>query len=118
MSELKIVGQATKEQIDQWKFQYGLEDNDITVVEVESGPNEISVCYLKPANRDQLSVILSRFDQNMQLEAGEFAIQNCWLGGDERLRNPVGLKQERIAVRAALLSYGVVSLPAGNVKKN
>jgi hypothetical protein len=115
--ELKFIGKATKEQIEGWKLQYGLEDGDITEIEVEAGENEIACCYLKPANRDQLSVILSRYDQSMSLEAGEFALENCWLGGDERLRKPIGLKQERMAVRASQLAYAVVSLPAGNVKK-
>lgn len=113
----KRVGEVSAEQIEAWRLQYNLEAGEISEIEVESGPDEISVCYLKPANRDNLAFILSSYDKSMNLEAGEFAIANCWLGGDERLKNPANLKQERIAARAALLAYSVVSLPAGSVKK-
>jgi hypothetical protein len=114
----KKIGEVTQEQIDGWKKQ--LDVKEIPFVEVmQEGTEEISVFYLKPANRDQLALIMSRYNAGQIVEAGEAAIANCWLGGDERIKNPVGLRQERTGVRAAQLAYACVTLPEGwaGVKK-
>lgn len=113
---LRRIGQVDQKQIDAWKTQFDVVD----IIEIEvaqEGTEEISYFYLKPAGRDALALIMSRYDSGQIVEAGEAAIANCWILGDERIRNPAGIRQERTAVRAAQLAYASVNLPAGQVKK-
>lgn len=107
-----LVGVVDQAQIDKWKKQFDV--TEIPFIEVrQEGTDEVSVAYFKPADRDALAMIMSLHHNSKIVEAGEVAISNCWLSGDERLRNPKGLRQERTAVRAAQLAFNVVMLPEG-----
>ena len=74
--EEKLVGQATPEQIEAWKKQYG----DIYAIKVENG-----VCYLKKPSRKALGYASYASKQN-PLNFNEVILNDCWLGGDESIR--------------------------------
>lgn len=107
-----LVGSVEDSQIEAWKKQYGVKE--IPYIEVkQEDTDDISVCYLKPAGRDVLAQVLSLYHNGKIVEAGEIAVINCWLAGDERLKSPKNLSQERTAVRLAQLAISVVALPEG-----
>jgi hypothetical protein len=73
MTELK--GTATAEQISEWKRKHG----DIFKAEVDD-----SVCYLKKPDRKTMSYVATL--GNNPIRANEALLENCWLGGDERIK--------------------------------
>jgi hypothetical protein len=112
--KFKKIGEVEQAQIDGWKAQFDI--LEVVYIEVnQEGTEDISVVYLKPADRDVLTQVISRGNAGQIVEAGECALVNCWLAGDDRIRNPKGLRQERTAVRAAQLAFGAVGLPEGYV---
>lgn len=74
MSELK--GTATAEQISEWKNKYG------NVFRSVVGD---SVCYLKKPDRKTMSYVATL--GNNPIRANEVLLENCWLGGDESIKN-------------------------------
>lgn len=111
-SELSKVGEVADAQLEGWKKQFDV--SQIPYVEVRlEGTDEISCFYLKPADRDVLARVMSLYNNGQIVEAGETLINNCWLAGDERIKSPKGLREERTAVRAAQLAYACVTLPEG-----
>lgn len=74
--EKTLVGQATPEQIEAWKRQYG----DIFAVTVGDG-----ICYLKKPSRKALgyATFASKSDP---LKFNEVILNECWIDGDESIR--------------------------------
>jgi len=107
--KLKIVGQATAEQISIWKK----ENSEVHEITVEVVPGiEHGVGYLKGASRDVAARAMTMYTQSKILETGEFIINNCWLGGDERLKS-----DEKIAMAAAVEANQLVEFMTSSVKK-
>ena len=75
MEQIKLNGQATAEQIEEWKRQHG----EVYAVSVEE-----SVCYLKKPTRQVLSAMSSLV--NDPIRSAEFLLNNCWLAGDETIK--------------------------------
>lgn len=69
-------GQATPEQIQSWKGQYG---------EIFSIVVEDKVGYLRKVDRKTLS-FASTVGTKDPLKFNEIILANCWLGGDEELK--------------------------------
>lgn len=74
MPELK--GQATPEQIAQWKEQYG----KVFKYEVDD-----KICYMRPVDRTTYSVAASKVSTS-PAKFNEIVIDRCWLGGAEEIR--------------------------------
>ena len=80
MSGLTFKGQATAEQIVEWKqkfekvFEYKVDDK---------------VCYLKNVDRDTYSLAASKVSTS-PAKFNETIIKNMWLGGDEEIRTNNG----------------------------
>ena len=74
--EKTLVGQATPEQIEAWKRQYG----DVFVATVDD-----SICYLKRPSRKALGYA-SFASKNNPLNFNEVILNDCWLGGDESIK--------------------------------
>lgn len=68
---------VTKEQIQAWKEKYG----DIFRIKVED-----KECYLKKPTRKILGYA-SVAGQSNPLGFNEVIMRDCWLGGDEQMRN-------------------------------
>jgi hypothetical protein len=76
------IGQASESQIDEWKNKHG----DVLTYEV--GDN--SVFYLHRPSRVIVKLALSKA-ANDPLEMAKVLATNCWLGGDEALKEDTGL---------------------------
>ena len=74
--EKTLVGQATPEQIEAWKKQYG----DVYTVVVDG-----SIGYLKKPSRKALGYA-SFASKNNPLNFNEAILNDCWLGGDESIK--------------------------------
>jgi hypothetical protein len=92
-------GNITKDQIDTWKKEHG----KVYTLSVKVTPDDIAVGYLRTPHRNHKATALSMYSQNKILECGEFLRDNCWLGGDERLKTAVD-----IADSAAIQASGIV----------
>ncbi len=68
----------TQEQIEAWKREHG----DIFKLDVEGG----YTCYLKKPTRRIYSMALSQ-GQKSPMRFNEIIINNCWVGGDETIRD-------------------------------
>ena len=86
--EVVEVGKANEEQLQAWKKQYE-KDGPVKVIILEVSPFEKSFGYLKPASSERIIVskAMQLHHQGLKLEVGEFILNNCWLGGDERMRS-------------------------------
>lgn len=98
-------GEVPDSQLKEWKRKYG----KIHEISVEVSDGNTAVGYLKPPTRDHKAIALSMFNQNKILETGEFLVQNCWLGGDERLKN-----REEVAESAAIQANTIVNFLKGS----
>ena len=73
---------TTPEQINAWKQEHG----DIKAIHVTMADGDVAVAYLKPADRNVVAYGLTKSMSNKIVEAGEFVLKNCFIGGDERLK--------------------------------
>ncbi len=67
----------SQEQIETWKRQFG----DVFKLDVEGG----FTCYLKKPTRRIYSMALSQ-GQKSPMRFNEIIINNCWIDGDEQIR--------------------------------
>jgi hypothetical protein len=72
----KLVGQASKEQIEAWKQQYG----KVFGIKVDG-----HICYLRTPDRKTLSYAASVGSKNA-IKFNEIILNNCWLGGSEAIK--------------------------------
>lgn len=101
MSNETKQGNITTEQIDEWKKKHKTDKiHKLTVKDKDGNP---LVGYLKPPGREVKATALSMYSQNKILECGEFIRDNCWLGGDERLK-----MDGDIADTAAIQASGII----------
>lgn len=99
------AGNVPSEELKKWKTKFG----KVHKITVEVTEDDTAVGYLKPPNRDHKAIALSMFNQNKILETGEFLLQNCWLGGDERLKT-----SEEISESAAVQANSIVNFLKGS----
>jgi hypothetical protein len=76
MKEQELKGQATADQIAEWKKQHG----QVSGIIVDG-----HICYLKPVSRKTLSYASSTASKD-PLKFNEIILDNCWLGGSEEIK--------------------------------
>ena len=76
VEKTKLKGQATEEQIAEWKKKYGA----VSGIVVDG-----HICYLKPINRKILSMASSTGAKD-PLQFNEIVLANCWLAGSEEIK--------------------------------
>ncbi|NCC74186.1 MAG: hypothetical protein EOM06_12395 [Sphingobacteriia bacterium] len=76
MTEQKLKGQATPEQIEEWKKKHG---------QVKGLIVDGHICYLKKPDRKTLS-FATVAGQKDPLKFNEILLNNCWLGGSEEIK--------------------------------
>lgn len=83
MSKNEPIGQATAEQIAEWKTRS--KDGSIAQITVRDRAGEEHVCYLRTPERREISAasVASRVDP---LKFGETLLRQCWMGGDAEIR--------------------------------
>lgn len=107
LNESLKEGVVPKNQIEAWKKKY----NKVHEISVEVSEDDIAIGYLRNPSRDHKAIALSLYQQNKPLETGEFLLQNCWLGGDERLKDA-----EEISDSAAIQANTIVNFLKGSSK--
>jgi hypothetical protein len=105
LNESLREGIVPKTQIEAWKKKY----NKVHKITVELPKGEKAIGYLRSPNRDHKAIALSLYQQNKPLETGEFLLQNCWLGGDDRLKDA-----EEISDSAAIQANTIVNFLKGS----
>jgi hypothetical protein len=105
LNESLKQGVVPKSQIEAWKKKY----DKVHKITIEVSENDTAVGYLRSPNRDHKAIALSLYQQNKPLETGEFILQNCWLGGDDRLQN-----DDKIADSAAIQANTIVNFLKGS----
>ena len=101
MSDNTKKGVITKDQIEAWKKEH----KKVHTIKVTVAEGDVAVGYLKPPSRNIKAAALSMYSQNKILESGEFLRDNCWLGGDERLKT-----DSDIGVTAAISASGIFKM--------
>lgn len=81
MAKETIIGQASPEQIAEWKKQHG----EVFFLKTEDGEGKPRICYLRTPKRRDLSAasVAGKVDP---LKFNETILRQCWLGGDEAIR--------------------------------
>jgi hypothetical protein len=103
-----LPGGVTEAQVKGWKKEHG----DVHVIEVKVDENDTATCYIKEADRNVTAVAMSLYAQNKPLETGEFILNNCWLGGDDRCKT-----HKKISMAAAVQAKNTVQFLEATVKK-
>lgn len=102
------LGQATEAQIAAWKKTHG----SITLIKVINPDGAVSVCYLKSADRETASLAYTHIANKKMLDAGAVFLNNCWLGGDERIKT-----DDRMNITACQYAFEALDLLEGSSEK-
>ncbi len=82
MGKVKLIGQATPEQVKEWKDKH----DDIYAVKTEPDDNgEQHICYLKVPNRKVLGAA-AESSRNNPIKYSEVVLRQCWLGGSDAIK--------------------------------
>jgi hypothetical protein len=73
---------ATESQIKQWKAKYG----EVHEVCVEIEADQEAFAYFKKPDRRVLA-LAAKFIENDPIKAGDVLFENCWVGGDEQIKD-------------------------------
>lgn len=106
------AGVVTDEQLKAWKDKYNKNGQKVQKISVKVTDDDTAIGYLKPPTRDHKAIALTKFNAGQILETGEFLVQNCWLGGDERLRS-----HATISEAAAIQANGIVNFLEGSLEE-
>ena len=79
--EKAFIGQATAEQIKEWKEAHG----DVFTIKTEDKQENTHIGYLKKPKRKHISAatVAGKVDP---LKFNETLLRECWLGGSEEIR--------------------------------
>lgn len=75
------MSKVTKEQIEAWRKQHG----EVYEMNFEDGKS----CYLSRPSRKIVGLILAKSAAN-PLAGAEVVLANCWLGGDDVIKEDAG----------------------------
>jgi hypothetical protein len=95
----------------QFKQEYG-DVRTLTLTDDDTGET-VAVAYLKRPVRATVARAVSLLSQSKVLEAGEFLLENCFVGGDQRI-----LSDEWLKMSAAMKAVEIVKLLDGELKKS
>jgi hypothetical protein len=112
--EVTKIGEATPEEIAKWAADLGGKEF-IKVIELSEADGKVSVGYVKKPNRIVLANAMSMVMDKQQIGAGEYLLDNCWLGGDMRMRS-LEYADTDIRVAAAWAMYEQTPLLVATVK--
>jgi hypothetical protein len=107
------VATALDTQIERWK-QQGFKPYAVTVKNEDGEP---ITAYFKKADRNIIAYALTQTFNKKVLEAGEFIMRNCFIGGDERLNPNSAQADDDAIVAAAIEVAGKLEILSAEVKK-
>jgi len=115
-TKIGVNGKATEEQIAVWKKTYK------DVYQIKVGEH---YCYIRDFDRETMKYALSQLNMKVNTEKkeaeidmekivniGEIALQNCWLGGDEEIKN-----NARLWVSASMQAGELFNVEETELKK-
>ena len=103
---------TTPEQITAWKDQHG----EIKSISVTVAPGDVATAYLKPADRNVVAFGVTKMASNKIVEAGEFVLKNCFVGGDERLKLTGPTAETAAQVAASIAASSLLKMLEVEVK--
>lgn len=112
------VGRADKKQIEDWKKDLESRDLDTDIHEVridsskEANGKEFSYGYVHAPERIHISKVMSLLGKAEVVQAGEYILNNLWLGGDPRIKT-----DKRLNFNAAMQVSSVIEFRDTTVKK-
>jgi hypothetical protein len=95
-------------QLDAWKREH----KTIFEISVKVTEGDVATGYIKKPSRDVVSRAISLAKRNQVIEAGDFIMQNSWLGGDERL-----LHDDDVSLTASGIATETANILDGELKK-
>jgi hypothetical protein len=107
------VAVAEDARVAQWKKQH----REVHEIRVQIAEADEAVCYIHNPDRNIMAYCLTRTLNKQLLEAGEFLLLNCWLGGDERCNPKSATGQDLAIVAAALEAAKSLEMLASSSKK-
>ena len=102
-----------EQQLARWKQQH----REVTAITVHISEAEEATAYIRNPDRNVIAYALNRVMNKQLLEAGEFLLLNCWLGGDERLNPNSPHCFDPAVVAAALQAAQSIEMLAASSKK-
>lgn len=99
--------------VAQWKQQF----REVFEIRVQVATADEAVCYIRNPDRNILAFSLTKVMNKQLLEAGEFILMNCWLGGDERCNPNSPQAFDPAIVAAAMEAAQSIELLAATSKK-
>ena len=115
-NKIKQNGKATDEQIAIWKKTH----QEVYEIEVEG-----SFCYIREIDRETMKYAFSELkmkintetkegevDMEKMVNVGEIGLQNCWIGGDEKIKS-----NGRLWVSACMQVGELINVAETSLKK-
>lgn len=109
-SQLIQTGKVDDKQLANWKKEHETA-GPVKVIELKVSENETSFGYLKPPSRLVIAKAMSMFAEKQLIECGTFILNNCWLGGDERMKT-----NDKMNVAASTYANGCIEFMEGDLK--
>ncbi|MBO2009170.1 hypothetical protein [Hymenobacter negativus] len=107
-----IAGQLSPEAIADLKAKHG----ELHIIEVTISATDTGVAYLKPADRNVVAYGLTKSMKSQIVEAGEFVLKNCYVGGDERLKLTGPVAENKAQLTAAIAAASLLDMFDVSVK--
>jgi len=104
----KLAGGITQAQLDGWKKKY----DGLHKIEVEISESEKLTCYLREPSRDQYGTCAMIAQKKTALAGGEYILNDCWLGGDERIKT-----EDKVYISAALSAMELFDFLPSSISK-
>jgi hypothetical protein len=104
----KLTGGVTEAMIENWKKQYG-SVHEISVP-LDNEGTEVVVAYFKKPDLKTIGAA-AKFAETDPIKSGLIMFDNCWLGGDERMK-----ENEECKVSAVQLVSSLFVIRVGTIK--
>lgn len=110
VAKVAHVGRLDDKEVEALKKVHGTVHE--IVVDAKGDATELSYGYLKAPERIHLAKAMSFMAQRLPVEGGMFLLNNCWIGGDERMKT-----DDVISFNAAVTASGLIDFRESTIKK-
>jgi hypothetical protein len=100
-------------QIELWKRQH----KTVTEITISGAAGEVVRCFIHNPDRNVIAYALTCTMNKKLLEAGEWILNNCFLGGDPRCNPGSEQQDDALVIAAAMEAAGTIELLAASSKK-
>lgn len=99
-------GELDPQALAELKAKHG----ELHIIEVKISGDDTAVAYLKPADRNVVAYGLTKSMKSQIVEAGEFVLKNCYVGGDERLKLTGPVAENKAQLTAAIAAASLLDM--------